>query len=57
LDEETSDSKDKSATLNDNTGKSNVNLGNTGNNNDLSDEDSEAKKINTNLKDPFASLN
>ena len=57
LSQETSD-KDKAPTLSDNTGKSNVKeLGTTGSNNDLSDEDSEGRTINTNLYDPFASLN
>ncbi len=48
-----------SATLSDNAGKSNVKeLGTVdGSNNDLSDEDSEGKTVNTNLRDPFASLN
>ena len=57
LSQETSD-KDKASTLNDNTGKSNVKeLGTTDSNNDLSEEDSEGRTINTNLYDPFASLN
>jgi hypothetical protein len=57
LSQETSD-KDRASTLNDNTGKSNVKeLGTTDSNNDLSEEDSEGRTINTNLYDPFASLN
>jgi hypothetical protein len=57
LGEEISD-KDKASTLSDNTGKSNVKeLGTTDSNNDLSDEDSEGMTVNTNLYDPFASLN
>ena len=56
--EETS-GKDKSATLSDNSGKSNVKeLGTVdSSNNIMSDEDSEGKIVSTNLKDPFASLN
>ncbi len=58
LSEETS-GKDKSATLSDNSGKSNVKeLGTTdSSNNVMSDEDSEGKTVSTNLSDPFASLN
>ena len=58
LSEETS-GKDKSATLSDNSGKSNVKeLGTTdSSNNVMSDEDSEGKIVSTNLRDPFASLN
>jgi hypothetical protein len=58
LSEETS-GKDKSATLNDNSGKSNVKeLGTTDSNNNVkSDEDSKGKTVSTNLSDPFASLN
>ena len=56
--EETS-GKDKSATLSDNSGKSNVKeLGTVdSSNNIMSDEDSEGKIVSTNLKDPFAPLN
>jgi hypothetical protein len=56
--EETS-GKDKSATLSDNSGKSNVKeLGTVdSSNNIMSDEDSEGKIVSTNLKDPFASVN
>ena len=58
LSEETS-GKDKSVTLNDNPGKTNVKeLGTTdGSNNVMSDEDSEGKTVSTSLTDPFASLN
>jgi hypothetical protein len=58
LSEETS-GKDKSATSNDNSGKSNVKEIGTmdRSNDDLSDEDSERKAVSTNLRDPFASLN
>ena len=58
-----SDDKDKSVSFasNDNAGKSNTAglLGATGGNSDMSDEDSDstAKTINTNVMDPFASLN
>jgi hypothetical protein len=57
------DDKDKSVSIdsNDNTGKSNVEglLGTTSGNSDMSDEDSDSttKAINTNVPDPFASLN
>jgi hypothetical protein len=57
LSEETSD-KDKASTLGDNAGKSNVKeLGTTASNNDLNDEYSEGRTVNTNLMDPFAPLN
>ena len=57
LSEETSD-EDKSATLSDNSGKSNAKeLGTTdSSSNVMSDEDSEGKTVSTNLSDPFASL-
>jgi hypothetical protein len=57
------DDKDKSVSFasNDNTGKSNIEglLETTGGDNDMSDEDSDSttKAINTNVPDPFASLN
>jgi hypothetical protein len=56
--EETS-GKDNSATLSDNSGKSNAKeLGTTdSSSNVMSDEDSEGKTVSTNLSDPFASLN
>jgi hypothetical protein len=56
--EETSDD-DRSATLSDNSGKSNVKeLGTTdSSSNVMSDEESEGKIVSTNLNDPFASLN
>ena len=58
LSEETS-GKEKSATLSDNSGKSNVKeLGTSdSSNDDLSDEDSEGETVGTNLRDPFAPLN
>ena len=58
LSEETS-GKDKSATLSDNSGKSNVKELGTADStsNVMSDEDSEGKTVSTNLSDPFASLN
>jgi hypothetical protein len=58
LSEERSE-KDKSVTLNDNPGKSNVKqLGTTdGSSNVMSDDDSEGKTVSTSLSDPFASLN
>ncbi|HJR47796.1 MAG TPA: hypothetical protein VJ799_06525, partial [Nitrososphaeraceae archaeon] len=57
LNEETIDN-DIASTLDDNAGKSNgKELGSTDINNDVSDEDSEVKTVNTNLNDPFASLN
>jgi hypothetical protein len=58
-----SDDKDKSVsfTSNDNAGKSNTAglLGTTGGNSDMSDEDSDSttRTINTNVLDPFASVN
>jgi len=57
LSEETSD-EDKSATLSDNSGKSNAKeLGTTDSSSNVkSDEDSEGKTVSTNLSDPFASL-
>ncbi|HKQ22774.1 MAG TPA: hypothetical protein VJS91_12085, partial [Nitrososphaeraceae archaeon] len=56
--EETS-GNDKSATLSDNSDKSNVKeLGTTeSSNNVISDEDPEENTVTINLKDPFASLN
>lgn len=56
---EETNGKDKSATLSDNSGKSNVKeLGTVdSSNNIMSDEDSEGKIVSTNLKDPFASVN
>jgi hypothetical protein len=57
LREETS-GKDKSATLNDNSGKSNVEeLGTEISSNVVSNENSEERTDNTNLRDPFTSLN
>ena len=58
LSEETS-GKDKSATLSDNSGKSEVKeLGTTDtSSNVMSDDDSKGKTVSTNLGDPFASLN
>jgi hypothetical protein len=57
LSKETGD-EDKSATLSDNSGKSNVKeLGTTDSSKVMSDEDSEGKTVSTNLSDPFASLN
>jgi hypothetical protein len=54
---ETSDN-DKSSTLSDNSGKSNVKeLEIPDSSKVMSDEASEGKKVNTNLRDPFASLN
>jgi hypothetical protein len=51
--------KDKSATLSDNAGKSNVKeLGTEiSSNNVVSNENSEERTDNTNLRDPFSSLN
>ena len=58
LSEDTSD-EDKSATLSDNSGKSNVKELRTtdSSSNVMSDEDTEGKTVSTNLSDPFASLN
>ncbi|HJR83954.1 MAG TPA: hypothetical protein VJ772_01155, partial [Nitrososphaeraceae archaeon] len=57
LSEETSNNN-KASTLDDNAGKSNVKeVGIADSKNDVSDEDSEVKTVNTNLNDPFASLN
>jgi hypothetical protein len=58
LDDNPSKDNNPSTLSDNNTGKSNVKeLGTTSSNNDLRNEDSEAKTVNTNLNDPFASLN